>query len=139
GGGEPGGGGWSVGGRGGCGVSRPRETVLCPPLTGLDPGEVALLSAAGPAKLKFKTGVMVLYADEVSFTLMTPEGHMFAGWITFSAFDADDGVVAQAQGLMRARDPLGEVGVTFGGHGTEDTPWPQPLRPVAGSVGAQRP
>jgi hypothetical protein len=27
---------------------------------------------------------MVLFADDVSFTLMTPEGHMFAGWITFS-------------------------------------------------------
>ena len=54
----------------------PKGNDFYPPLTGLDPGEVALLSAAGPAKLKFKTGVMVLYADEVSFTLMTPEGHM---------------------------------------------------------------
>ena len=69
----------------------PKGNDFYPPLTGLDPGEVALLSAAGPARMKFKTGVMVLYADEVSFTLMTPEGHMFAGWITFSAFeDGDD-------------------------------------------------
>ena len=39
-----------------------------------------------PGGMKVKTGVMVLYADEESFTLMTPEGHMFAGWITFSAY-----------------------------------------------------
>ena len=37
--------------------------------------------------MKLSTGVMVLYADEESFTLMTPEGHMFAGWITFSAIE----------------------------------------------------
>src|SRR5262249_30127057 len=139
GGGEPGGGGWSVGGRGGCGVSRPRETVLCPPLTGLDPGEVALLSAAGPAKLKFKTGVMVLYADEVSFTLMTPEGHMFAGWITFSSFEKGDGVVAQTDVLMRAQDPIGELGLTFGGHGKENKFWEQTLSALAPSLGVERP
>ena len=63
----------------------PKGNDFYPPLTGLDPGEVALLSAAGPAGMKLKTGVMVLFADDVSFTLMTPEGHMFAGWITFSA------------------------------------------------------
>ena len=40
-----------------------------------------------PGGLKLSTGVLVLYADEESFTLMTPQGHMFAGWITFSAFD----------------------------------------------------
>ena len=34
--------------------------------------------------MKLSTGVMVLYADDESFTLMTPQGHMFAGWITFS-------------------------------------------------------
>ena len=75
---------------------------------------------------------MVLYADEVSFTLMTPEGHMFAGWITFSAFDDGDGVVAQTQVLMRAQDPIGELGLTFGGHGKENTFWKQTL------VGARR-
>src|SRR6476469_7308189 len=99
--------------REGCGSFWPKGNDFYPPLTGLDPGEVALLSAAGPAKMKFKTGVMVLYADEVSFTLMTPEGHMFAGWITFSAFDKGDDVVAQAEVLMRAQDPLGELGLAF--------------------------
>ena len=55
------------------------------PLTGIEPGEVALIGMTLPGKMKLSTGVMVLYADEESFTLMTPQGHMFAGWITFSA------------------------------------------------------
>src|SRR3954470_15270856 len=122
--------------RQGFGAFWPKGNDFYPPLTGLDPGEVALLSAAGPARLKFKTGVMVLYADEVSFTLMTPEGHMFAGWITFSAFDEGDGVVAQTQVLMRAQDPIGELGLTFGGHGKENTFWKQTLVALAASLGA---
>src|SRR6476661_2737220 len=75
------------------------------PLTGIEPGEVALLNMALPGKMKLSTGVMVLYADEESFTLMTPEGHMFAGWITFSALEVDAETVAQAQVLMRVWDP----------------------------------
>ena len=64
----------------------PKGNDFYPPLTELEPGEVALIKAAGPGGMKFKTGVMVLYSDEESFTLMTPEGHMFAGWITLIRF-----------------------------------------------------
>ena len=46
---------------------------------------MALLDVDLPGRVKLSTGVMVLYADDESFTLMTPQGHMFAGWITFSA------------------------------------------------------
>ena len=67
----------------------PKGNDFYPPLTGLEPGEVALIKAAGPGGMKFKTGVMVLYSDDESFTLMTPEGHMFAGWITFSSHEED--------------------------------------------------
>ncbi len=59
------------------------------PLTGIAPGEVALLSIkAGGVALS--TGVLVLYADEESFTLMTPQGHVFAGWITFNSYAEGD-------------------------------------------------
>ena len=58
-----------------------------------------------PGGLKLSTGVLVLYADDESFTLMTPQGHMFAGWITFSAYVEDGDTHAQAQVLMRASDP----------------------------------
>jgi hypothetical protein len=114
----------------------PKGNDFYPPLTGLEPGEVALLSAAGPGGMKFKTGVMVLFADDVSFTLMTPEGHMFAGWITFSAFEDGGATVAQAQVLMRAQDPLGELGLAMGGHGKENKFWEQTLASLASRLGA---
>ena len=97
------------------------------PLTGIAPGDVALLNMALPGHMKLSTGVMVLYADEESFTLMTPEGHMFAGWITFSATERDGETVAQAQVLMRASDPIYEMGLALGGHGQEDRFWQHTL------------
>src|SRR3954468_9553951 len=67
------------------------------PLTGIEPGDVALLNMALPGKMKHSTGMLVLYQDGESFPLMTPEGHMFAGWIAFSATEVDADTVAQAQ------------------------------------------
>ena len=55
------------------------------------------------------TGVMVLYADDESFSLMTPEGHPESGWVTFSAADDAGAVVAQVQTMARANDPLYEL------------------------------
>ena len=74
---------------------------------------------------------MVLYADEESFTLMTPQGHMFAGWITFSATERDGDTVAQAQVLMRASDPIFELGLMLGGHAQEDQFWNTTLTRLA--------
>jgi hypothetical protein len=105
------------------------------PLTGIAPGEVAVLNVSLPGKMKLSTGVMVLYADEESFTLMTPEGHMFAGWITFSATEVDDETVAQAQVLMRASDPIFELGLALGGHKQEDRFWQHTLTAVAEHFG----
>jgi hypothetical protein len=117
----------------------PKGNDFYPPLTGLEPGEVALIKAAGPGGMKFKTGVMVLYSDDESFTLMTPEGHMFAGWITFSAHDDGGTTVAQTQVLMRAQDPLSEMGLAMGGHRMENTFWEQTLANLATHVGAEAP
>src|SRR4051794_33327503 len=103
------------------------------PLTGIEPGDVALLNMTLPGKMKLSTGVMVLYADAESFTLMTPQGHMFAGWITFSAAEQDGETVAQAQVLMRASDPIFELGLALGGHRQEDRFWTQTLTALAAS------
>jgi len=107
------------------------------PLTGIAPGEVAVLNLALPGRLKLSTGVLVLYADEESFTLMTPQGHMFAGWITFSAFPKDGVPVAQAQVLMRANDPMYEVGLGLGGHKKEDVFWAHTLASLARHLGSE--
>jgi len=104
-------------------------------LTGIAPGDVALLNMTLPGRMKLSTGVMVLYADDESFTLMTPQGHMFAGWITFSALEADGDTVAQAQVLMRASDPIFEMGLAMGGHKQEDRFWQHTLTALAAHFG----
>ena len=113
----------------------PKGNSFYAPLTGIEPGEVALLNMTLPGRMKLSTGVMVLYADEESFTLMTPQGHMFAGWITFSATERAGATVAQAQVLMRASDPIFELGLTLGGHRQEDKFWAQTLTAVAAHFG----
>ena len=109
------------------------------PLTGLEPGEVALLNLSMPGGLELSTGVLVLYADEEGFTLMTPEGHQFAGWITFSAFESPSGTIAQAQVLMRSSDPIYEIGMAFGGHRVEDRFWAATLTALAKHLGVEDP
>ena len=112
----------------------PRGNKFYTPLTGIQPGEVALVSiAAGPVKLS--TGVMVLYADPESFTLMTPQGHTLAGWITFSSFEEEGTCVAQAKALMRAQDPISEIGLMLGGHGQENRFWQETLESLAANWG----
>ena len=113
----------------------PKGSQFHTPLTGIAPGEVALLHAAVGGGMKLSTGVFVLYADAESFTFMTPQGHMFAGWITFSAADDEGATVAQCQILMRAQDPLTEIGLVLGGHRKEDRFWEATLRALATRFG----
>ena len=101
------------------------------PLTGIAPGEVAVLNLTTPGGMPLSTGVMVIFADDESFTFMTPEGHMFSGWITFSAYEQDQATVAQTQLLIRANDPLYEVGFRLGGSKAEDKFWNQTLGSLA--------
>jgi hypothetical protein len=115
----------------------PSGNTFYAPLAGIRPGEVALLSVSAAGPVKLHTGVLVLYADREAFTLMTPEGHMLAAWITFSAArDSDGRVVVQAQALERASDPLFEVGLVAGGHRANNRFWEATLRNVAARFGA---
>ncbi len=114
-------------------------------LTGIQPGEVALLNLAGPGGLTapgglpmISTGVMVIYSDDVSFSFMTPQGHMFAAMITFSADDDDGITVLQVQALVRASDPIYELVFRLGfGHPTEDAFWRQTLENLSRRFGVQ--
>ncbi|HEX8731586.1 MAG TPA: hypothetical protein VF725_05945 [Ktedonobacterales bacterium] len=112
----------------------PRGNRFYVPLTGIKPGEVAVLTVR-PGGMPLSTGVLVLYADDESFTLMTPQGHMFAGWITFSAFPRDEATTIQAQVLMRANDPIYEMGLRLGGHRAEDKFWQKTLLAVGAHFG----
>ena len=114
----------------------PRGARFYAPLTGIAPGEVAVLNlSAGPMNLS--TGVMVIYADDESFTFMNPQGHMFAGFITFSAFEEGGCSVAQTQVLIRANDPLWELALGLGLSRKEDTFWQDTLKSVAMHFGVE--
>ncbi len=110
----------------------PKGALFHTPRAGIAPGEVALIGSDRPGSRWIATGIMVLYADDVSFTYICPEGHPFSGWITFSSHRDDDGVtVAQAQVLIRANDPLYELMMPLALHKAEDDQWRHVLESLA--------
>ncbi|MDX1658332.1 MAG: hypothetical protein R3343_05890 [Nitriliruptorales bacterium] len=115
----------------------PKSNKFYAPLTGIKPGDVGLISGRAGG-LTLSTGVLVLYSDDVSFSFLTPEGHPFAGLINFSAFEGPGGVtVAQVSLLVRAHDPIMEMGMLMMGHRKEDRMWQETLRNLAGHFGAE--
>lgn len=113
----------------------PRGARFHAALTGIEPGAVAALELGPGHGLALATGVMVLYADEESFTFMTPEGHMFAGLITFSGEETAGGeTTARIRILLRTNDPLFELGWPVLKRG-EDTFWSGTLRNLARAHG----
>ena len=110
----------------------PKGNNFYGPLTGIAPGEVVVLNLASPGGMKLSTGIMVIYADDESFSFMTPEGHIFAGMNTFSAYDDEGTTVVQIQVLVRASDPLYELGCRLGiVHKNEDAFWHATLTNLA--------
>ena len=113
----------------------PADSRFYPSLTGVAPGEVVLINArlpGLPGGIPISTGVRIIYADDVSFTVMTPEGHPEAGFNTFSAFEEDGVTFAQIQSLGRANDPIYELGYRLmGGARQQEGIW----RHVLGALG----
>ncbi len=107
------------------------------PITSLEPGEVALLNLAMPGRQTLSTGVMVIYADDESFTFMTPEGHMFAAWLTFSAVAEREATMVSIEVLLRTNDPLYELSMALGGHRVENVFWLATLRNLAARFGVE--
>ena len=90
------------------------------------------------APVKLSTGVLVLYADDESFTFMTPEGHTLSAWITFSAYRDGDVTVAQAQALERPSDPFDELAYMLGGNRMNNQFWQRRWATWRRRVGRQR-
>lgn len=107
------------------------------PLTGISAGDVVLINNRLPGGARISTGILVLYADDESFTFMTPEGHPFSGWVTFSAFEEDGVTAARAEVLIRANDPIYEIVMPLGGHRVEDKTWQHTLEALAAHFGAR--
>jgi hypothetical protein len=108
----------------------PKGNNFYGPFTALSPGDVAVLNLKAGGGMKLSTGVFVLYADEESFTFMTPQGHQFAAWITFSSFKDGDTTMAQVQPMFRTSDPLFEVVLPIMTR-MEDKFWRQTLENLA--------
>jgi anti-anti-sigma factor len=87
---------------------QPSYNRFYPTEKGIKPNEVVAIDSSTPGG-PVSTGVMVLYADDRSFTFITPQGHPESGWVTFSAFETNNKVVVQILGLARANDPVYEV------------------------------
>jgi hypothetical protein len=117
----------------------PPDSRFYPSLTGVKPGEVVLINATLPGipgGVPVSTGVLILYADDVSFTVMCPEGHPEAGFNTFSAHREEGVTMAQIQSLGRANDPVYEFGYRFlGGARLQENVWHHVLTTLAAHFG----
>ncbi|MDQ4074776.1 MAG: hypothetical protein M3220_00875 [Chloroflexota bacterium] len=123
---------------------QPAENHFYPSMAGIQPGEVVFIDATVPAfrglpsLLPVATGVMVLYADEHSFTVMTPEGHPESGWNTFSTYEEDGYTVAQIQTMTRTTDPIYEIWHRYlGSSEQQDKTWTHVLTALAAHLGVQ--
>jgi hypothetical protein len=121
---------------------QPVENRFYPAMAGVKPGEVLFIEATVPAwpgsSLGFpvSAGVMVLYADEEMFTVMTPAGFPEAGWNTFSAYEEEGCTVVQVQSMARTNDPIYEFGFRFfGGARQQEKTWAHVLTRVAAHFG----
>lgn len=120
----------------------PKGQKMFLPATGIAPGEVGLINASMPGAPTMATGVLVIYADDVSFSFMSPEGHPFAGPLTFSAHTDEDGLtVAQIQELTRASDPFWELAMMIPvmGERMQNDIWRSTLANLARHLGAADP
>lgn len=115
---------------------QPPENRFYPSSSGIQPGEVVLINASTTG-FPVATGVLVLYADEESFTLMTPQGHPESGWVTFSASTQDRRTLVQIQGLARASDPLYEVAFRLAGSKAQERIWRHVLASMASHLGVE--
>lgn len=105
----------------------PDDSRFYPTIEGVKPGEVLVINATLPGipgGMPVSTGVMILYADDEMFTVMTPDGHPESGFNSFSAFSDDSVTIAQIQSLARANDPIFELGFRYlGGSKQQENIW----------------
>ena len=123
---------------------QPPENRFFPSLAGVKPGEVMFIDATLPiwpgmsGGMPVSAGVMIMYADDVSFTVMTPAGFPEAGWNTFSAFEEEGATVAQVQSMARSNDPIFEFGFRLmGGARQQEAIWSHVLTGLAAHFGVQ--
>ncbi len=114
----------------------PNNARMYSALSRLEPGDVGVINAS-QGGLRLSTGVYVMYSDDVSFAFAVPQGHMLSGWITFSAYEDNDGTtVAQVEPYFRPSDPLYDVAFKLYFDKKEDEIWHHTLTSLAQRFGA---
>jgi anti-anti-sigma factor len=115
---------------------QPPQNRFYPTSKGIAAGEIVLIDSSTPGGV-VSTGVLVLYADDLSFTLMTPQGHPEAGWVTFSARSKGKAIEMQIQGLASAADPFYELAFRVAGSKLQETIWRHVLSSLASFLGVE--
>jgi len=101
-----------------------------PSTKGIDPGEIVLIDSQTPGGI-VSTGVLVLYADDTSFSLMTPQGHPEAGWVTFNASQKKQSIEVKIRGVASASDPFFEMAFRITGSKLQERIWTYVLSSLA--------
>lgn len=127
---------------------QPEGNRFYTPKGGVEPGKIMLIDSPlpiypprydKPGVVPMTSGVMILYADEVSFGVMTPEGFPVAGWNNFMVYNDDDGTpTAQILSFERASDPIYEFGFRLmGGANRQEFIWVHVLTQLAAHLGVE--
>lgn len=116
----------------------PEGNDLLTPGAALQPGIPAVIHLSLPVGMKVYTGALIMHESTESFSLMTLQGHMFCGWITFSSFIEDGMLFAQTQAFLRPADPLFDLSFRLGfGTHAEDAFWHASLLNLAAHFGVK--
>lgn len=115
----------------------PKGSRLYQPPDGLHQGDVAPADLAMIGGTRIGTGIVVTDERDTSFTFTTLRGHMLAGTITFASSEEGGVTVAQVETVMRATDPLYEIGMYLGGHPYENRFWKASLTALAKHFGVE--
>jgi anti-anti-sigma factor len=114
---------------------QPSYNHFYPSPQGIKAGEVVLFDSFTPGG-PVSSGVLVLYADELSFTFITPQGHPESGWISFTATRGEDGkTLVQLLGLARSNDFVYETAFRLVGSKMQVRIWTSLLRSLAHHLG----
>ncbi|UCD08328.1 MAG: anti-sigma factor antagonist [Dehalococcoidales bacterium] len=109
---------------------QPSINQFYPTTKGIAPGEIVLIDSRTPGGI-VSTGVMVLYADDISFALITPQGHPESGWVTFSAMKNKQSVEVKIRGVASASDPFFEMAFRIAGSKLQERIWTHVLSSLA--------
>jgi pyruvate/2-oxoglutarate dehydrogenase complex dihydrolipoamide dehydrogenase (E3) component/anti-anti-sigma regulatory factor len=115
---------------------QPHYNTFYPTAAGIAPGEVVLINSSTPGG-PIATGVMVLYADELSFTFNTPIGHPESGWVSFLAKRHNGVTIVEIVGIARANDPIYELAFHLVGSKVQVRIWNHVLTALSAYFGTR--